>query len=560
MKLFCNNVFTNLDTFFIILLKNVFDCDISFGTVEDSEILLETVFEHNTLLYAKKWAYTFLFIGESDRRLNLFMPNRISTINDYSCVLKGEINNNNVVNFPLFVLYSYWFNFIDKFVKLENHIPIIRVPPKNICVIVSNISDSEGRNYFCDELDKKIHVDYGGKYKNNIPLVKYDHSSPEFINFVSEYKFIIAMENSKNNHYITEKIMHGFAANTIPVYWGSDYICDYFNEERFILIKDFNQSNIDKVIEQILYLIANEDKYLEIINKPIYKNNKLPFTIDSISSDIKKLLKIESITEPIIESITEPIIESITEPKIESSNIHTKFITFGGPTQNFYNSVNRICNEAKNLNLFKEIIGFTDNDLKNDIDFWSKHSQFIENNSRGYGYYIWKPYLIKKELAKLKTNDILIYADCGCEINLNGKKRLLEYINLLSKSEYGLISFQLTHKEYSYTKKAIVDYFNLNSSIMDTCQILSGIIIIKKNNHSINIINKWYESSHYHLINDITNNEHQYFKENRHDQSILSVISKIYGSIILDDETYFDSWDKGFNYPFLAKRIKNNWN
>ena len=100
------------------------------------------------------------------------------------------------------------------------------------------------------------------------------------------------MENSKNKTYITEKILHGFAANTIPVYWGSDYINEYFNEERYINVKSFNDNDMNEAVDKILKLVNDNDKYLEIINKPIYKNNKNPFKIDDISNKIQRLLSI----------------------------------------------------------------------------------------------------------------------------------------------------------------------------------------------------------------------------------------------------------------------------
>jgi hypothetical protein len=46
----------------------------------------------------------------------------------------------------------------------------------------------------------------------------------------------------------------------------------------------------------------------------------------------------------------------------------------------------------------------------------------ILREQRGGGYWIWKPYIIKKHLDKINDNDILIYMDAGCSININGKK------------------------------------------------------------------------------------------------------------------------------------------
>ena len=62
------------------------------------------------------------------------------------------------------------------------------------------------------------------------------------------------------------------------------------------------------------------------------------------------------------------------------------FLTFGGPTPNYHDAVVRLCDQAKITGIFHEIIGLTESDLIKDIDFWNKHSDFIQSNPRGYGY------------------------------------------------------------------------------------------------------------------------------------------------------------------------------
>ena len=92
-------------------------------------------------------------------------------------------------------------------------------------------------------------------------------------------------------------------------------------------------------------------------------------------------------------------------------------ITFGAGSQDYYDAVKRLTKQSTELELFDNIIGYTDKNLKNDNIFWEKHSNFITNNKRGYGYWIWKPYLIKKTMDNMKDGDILLYLDCGCEIS-----------------------------------------------------------------------------------------------------------------------------------------------
>jgi hypothetical protein len=270
-----------------------------------------------------------------------------------------------------------------------------------------------------------------------------------------------------------------------------------------------------------------------MVNKPIYANNYVPLTLDNISNNVKNLLRIE---------------------KQQSKT----FITFGSPMQNYENSVNRICEEVRKLNFFDEIKGLDEQDLQNDVLFWNKHSNFIKSNHKGYGFWLWKSYLIKKTLDQINNNDILIYCDADCQINENGKRRLTEYIDILNsnKENYGLISFQSEFTELQYTKKTIFDNFQVSDKNMLHC--LATVIIIKKNTHSVNIINEWQVNCEkYNLINDYTDNEDVNFIENRNDQSILSILVNKYGSIKLLDETDFHPNEEtdGYCYPFLGKRL-----
>lgn len=126
------------------------------------------------------------------------------------------------------------------------------------------------------------------------------------------------------------------------------------------------------------------------------------------------------------------------------------FLTFGGPTKNYHDAVERLCNQAKQMNIFDEIIGMTEKDLQNDEEFWFKHSDFINNNSKGYGYWLWKPYIIKKTLEKMNDEDILLYLDCGCELNYLAKIELENKIKIVKNKK---IIGSSACNEREYTKK-----------------------------------------------------------------------------------------------------------
>ena len=62
------------------------------------------------------------------------------------------------------------------------------------------------------------------------------------------------------------------------------------------------------------------------------------------------------------------------------------------------------------------------------------------------------------------------------------------------------------------------------------------------------------------LITDsYINNQDNQFIENRHDQSIFSILGKIYDSIVLENETEFrNRKELQYDYPILTVRASNH--
>lgn len=212
------------------------------------------------------------------------------------------------------------------------------------------------------------------------------------------------------------------------------------------------------------------------------------------------------------------------------------FITFGGGGINYIEATNRIVNQAKSIELFDIIIGYTDKDLKNDKFFWNKHSKFIKNNKRGYGYWLWKPYLIKKTMDMMKDGDILLYLDCGCEIDINKKNIINEHFNNI-KNEY--IIGTLAQVEKKWCKMDLILKLDmLDNKYLDSIQHQGGVVMYLVCEKTRSFVNEWYEiCCDYHMIDDSPsiNPNFDCFIEHRHDQSIYSLLVKKYN---LSSEIY----------------------
>jgi len=233
------------------------------------------------------------------------------------------------------------------------------------------------------------------------------------------------------------------------------------------------------------------------------------------------------------------------------------FITFGD--NKYYGALKRIEKQVKNFDIFEKIFIFTNNDLINYPEFWNVHKNFIQNNPRFYGYSIWRPFLLREVFKNMNQNDIIVYSDAGCEWNSKGLERFHEYINILNKSESNILCFKLNQLEKMWTKMDLIKEFNAYDKL-NTCQILSGIFFIKKNDKTVTFLQEWYNlMCNYHLIDDsksILPNDKS-FVEHRHDQSCFSLLCKKYNAFTLNDETYYWPWnikESYINYPILAAR------
>jgi hypothetical protein len=110
-----------------------------------------------------------------------------------------------------------------------------------------------------------------GKYKETNDYCDGNFQGLGLIKKYSNCKFVIAMENSIGDGYVTEKIVNAFYSGAIPIYWGSSNINELFNKNAFINVNDFK--DLDECINYIINL--SDDDIKKMLNENIYMNNDL---------------------------------------------------------------------------------------------------------------------------------------------------------------------------------------------------------------------------------------------------------------------------------------------
>ena len=241
------------DNFVVKLLREKFE------VVESSnpDYLLYSVFGCEHINYD---CVRILFIGEN------IIPN--FNVCDYAIGVNYITFEDRYLYYPLFLLYQ---KDLDR--ALQKH-KIQDISHKNkFCnYIFSNTQAAKIRGDFFDFLSKYKKIDSAGVDRNNINIALPREGDTKY-EFMKDYKFSIAFENSSTNGYCTEKILQAFAAATIPIYWGDKEICKKggFNEKSFININDYD--NFENALEAIKKLDNDKQAYLAMLREKVFKDD-----------------------------------------------------------------------------------------------------------------------------------------------------------------------------------------------------------------------------------------------------------------------------------------------
>lgn len=171
-------------------------------------------------------------------------------------------------------------------------------------------------------------------------------------------------------------------------------------------------------------------------------------------------------------------------------------------------------------------------------DYYKVKNAHLLNHKRLAGYAVWKPYIIFKRLLEIEENDILCYNDSKYIwlINVrNMENQLLSDKNIgvyLNKPNSG------THIEKQWTKGDAFLLMNVpdnefGNNIKNSNQVWSGYILLRKGFNPIRFIGEWLTyNQDYRIASDSPTSmvpNDAIFTENRHDQTILSLLCKKWG-------------------------------
>ena len=205
-----------------------------------------------------------------------------------------------------------------------------------------------------------------------------------------------------------------------------------------------------------------------------------------------------------------------------------------------YEANQKITNH-KNSSMFDQTLNYKPSDL--DQKFYKENKE-IFLQSRGFGYWLWKPYIILDALKRGKENDFFCYIDSGDSVE---KESLEKAIAFLADNNFLFIQLENFITNNIWTKRDCFVLMNCDKKkYWNSPQITAGISFWKKNQQTINFLNEWlFWCKNLNVITDEPNicklpnlNE---FQDHRHDQSVLT-------NLVIKN-----------NLPFFPLKQSNPW-
>jgi hypothetical protein len=273
----CNfwDSFNYKNNFFIKLFKEIYeDCLFTENFSEASLILSCDKNIKNKI--DKKNQKCIYYTGE---------PNEIN-FSDFDYVFSFDPDSTNNIRLPLWLLYinhnenfSSDKNFPIGKKELKDNIWIKKLKT-DFCVAPFSVIKKNRIEYFNLISSYKKITGFGIPFGNGDPekLVykKYD--------FISNFKFCMAFENTNKIGYVTEKLFQAKACGCIPIYWGNEYSKIDFNQNCFIDILNYNNKN--DLIYDLIQIDNNENLYKKLVEEKM-----LNFSYEQIIKNLKNNIK-----------------------------------------------------------------------------------------------------------------------------------------------------------------------------------------------------------------------------------------------------------------------------
>jgi hypothetical protein len=134
-----------------------------------------------------------------------------------------------------------------------------KTEPAPVALFQSAAVNHSGRADFVAELSRHLGIDSYGRHFNNRKVTAPDRGRATKLETIARHNFCLALENSIEADYVTEKIFDAFAAGTVPIYLGAPNVAEFVPEHSYIDARAF--PNVRDLASYLTYLMHTPHAY-----------------------------------------------------------------------------------------------------------------------------------------------------------------------------------------------------------------------------------------------------------------------------------------------------------
>ncbi len=139
-----------------------------------------------------------------------------------------------------------------------------------VALFVSARLNYSGRLDLVEELSKHLRIDSYGRYWHNRNLPGPDLGKVTKLETIGRYRFCLAVENSIEQDYVTEKIYDCLGAGTVPIYLGAPNVDEFAPPGSYVNAADFRTpAELAAYIRHLCETPAEYESYFRWKKEPL---------------------------------------------------------------------------------------------------------------------------------------------------------------------------------------------------------------------------------------------------------------------------------------------------
>lgn len=348
-------------------------------------------------------------------------------------------------------------------------------------------------------------------------------------NIYTPYRFVFAMENSKVDGYVTEKIANAFEARSIPIFWGdSAEARRLFNPKAFLDVSDFE--SLEEAAAHIVRLDESPAARAAMAAEPMLNerwsehgvrswDELRDFYVDKVAAFVAARL---AATNGTTDHTNAPLFD--------------RFVTFGvDGAKPMSKQAGRVRTEAEAMpRIFGDVVAHTE------WPDWALEHRWEWNRGvpLGAGYWFWKPLAIQEQLRAAPEGGAVVYADAGCTLRAgpdvrgdaaNGSIAGWPEWRASLEGHDALLFRMDAHLERAWTTRHAADAMGATPQDMDSPQLAATAVFVRNTAGGRRLVDAWAEAvGRPDLLEGEPSgsSDAKDFREHRHDQSLLSLLAK----------------------------------